>query len=453
MSAWTAVKKTWKNRSQGAPTTPLNAAGLNDLEDRLETVFDSVEKTSQLDTAGHAAAHNTVTELSRRARAAAIRGDERVKNKALTTSGVAPVMSSPPTFSQDASLPGGLTQSVNYAQSVYRWSGHKDPAYPSEVRIRGYTKAAGGYVSGAPSGRLEFDTDAAKISIRLNAVGTSAAMYVRLWVDDEATASVPQLLSSYSATQYLTWDFGSQARGRMRRITFEWESSANTLSMASVYVAATEMITSPSTISPRVVLVGDSQVQGAGGAWYCHGYAVQMARLLGWSDIWNLGVGTTGLIQTGSGGFADAGNYGSRLTDDVIAANPDVLYLQGTINDQNETGAAITAAAIDYVEEFRDSCPDALVIVTGPVFPATPTAAHLAVGTAMQSAASTLGVPYVDHLVPAVIKGTGNVGSPAGDGSADVYRNADNIHPSTVGHTATAVTAAMRAAQAIGVAL
>lgn len=38
----TWVDKVWKNRSEGAPTTPVSATGLNDLESRLSTAFDSV---------------------------------------------------------------------------------------------------------------------------------------------------------------------------------------------------------------------------------------------------------------------------------------------------------------------------------------------------------------------------------------------------------------------------
>lgn len=41
------VSKTWKNRSQGAPTTPIDAAGLNDLESRIGTLADSVVTTSE----------------------------------------------------------------------------------------------------------------------------------------------------------------------------------------------------------------------------------------------------------------------------------------------------------------------------------------------------------------------------------------------------------------------
>lgn len=41
------VSKNWKNRSEGAPTTPLSATGLDDLESRLSTAFAS--KVSQSD--------------------------------------------------------------------------------------------------------------------------------------------------------------------------------------------------------------------------------------------------------------------------------------------------------------------------------------------------------------------------------------------------------------------
>lgn len=46
------VSKTWKNRSQGAPTTPLDATGMNDLESRITTLADSVAtktERSQID--------------------------------------------------------------------------------------------------------------------------------------------------------------------------------------------------------------------------------------------------------------------------------------------------------------------------------------------------------------------------------------------------------------------
>jgi polygalacturonase len=42
------VSKTWKNRSQGAPTTPIDAAGLNDLETRIGTLASSVASRTEL---------------------------------------------------------------------------------------------------------------------------------------------------------------------------------------------------------------------------------------------------------------------------------------------------------------------------------------------------------------------------------------------------------------------
>lgn len=66
------VSKTWKNRSEGAPTTPVSATGLNDLESRLSTAFSALQASrGSVSPNAHGAVGNNVADDTAAVQAAA----------------------------------------------------------------------------------------------------------------------------------------------------------------------------------------------------------------------------------------------------------------------------------------------------------------------------------------------------------------------------------------------
>jgi lysophospholipase L1-like esterase len=180
---------------------------------------------------------------------------------------------------------------------------------------------------------------------------------------------------------------------------------------------------------PEVVFLGDSWTVGSG-ATGGHGFAPLAAERLGWQyDL--LGIGGSGYLARGGGG-----PYGERV-DAAVALEPDLIVVQGSLNDSLADVGQLDQAAADTLSRLHEAAGDAtaVLVVGAPHAPGTAPDVIQRINAAIAAAADAAGVTFVD---------------PARDNwtdPADPGIWADELHPNDVGHQriADALVPLMRA--------
>lgn len=162
---------------------------------------------------------------------------------------------------------------------------------------------------------------------------------------------------------------------------------------------------------PLAIIAGDSITEGSGAGPRMDNFAAQFGRMMGW-DVWASGSGGTGYTVGANGSSATRVTLGSRLQNDVIRWNPDVVIITMGRNDEGATSAALTAACNDVFSRLVAGLPDALIIVTSPLHFGTPPAAALTTRDTIKAAATAYGLTFIDMLAPVVFGGTGSVNFP-----------------------------------------
>ncbi len=132
---------------------------------------------------------------------------------------------------------------------------------------------------------------------------------------------------------------------------------------------------------PRVLFLGDSWTEGYGASKPGNGVATRLMARLGWTG-YATGIGGTGYLSDGPN---HEGTYLQRLLkvqQSEIGGNPDLVVVQGSINDDRKGLPAISAAVADVEAVIHNRWPSAQVLF---VLPFTPYA-------------SGTGDPYVSQL-------------------------------------------------------
>lgn len=116
---------------------------------------------------------------------------------------------------------------------------------------------------------------------------------------------------------------------------------------------------------PRLLVFGDSYVEGVGANSPSTIFASQAAAQLGWPVELN-GVGGTGYLNPGQSGAT----YLERLATLRAESQPNIILVEGGINDRDRNPSReIVAPAVQLVDELKDRFPDATIIIMGPVDP------------------------------------------------------------------------------------
>jgi lysophospholipase L1-like esterase len=167
---------------------------------------------------------------------------------------------------------------------------------------------------------------------------------------------------------------------------------------------------------PVVTFVGDSWTAGTGSE-SGRGYAAPAAERAGWTSH-VLGISGTGYLQ-GAPGHHFAGRIGRAAGTD-----PDVVVVQGSLNDDRSDLAALEPAVRDTLSDLRAAVdPGTVVLVIGASHtPGTDPATIESLNDAIGSAAETVGVRFVDPAEE-------NWNDPA-----DPTIWADPIHPNDAGY-------------------
>jgi lysophospholipase L1-like esterase len=167
---------------------------------------------------------------------------------------------------------------------------------------------------------------------------------------------------------------------------------------------------------PVVAFIGDSWTEGVG-ATALRGYSVLTAEQLGW-EYQGLGVGGSGYVQPGRGSTFD------QRVERAVATDPDVLVVQGSLNERRTPLAQLEPATLITLEHLRSAVDrDAVVLIVGSSYtPGTDRAVIDGINDTIEAAAERAGFAFVD---PAAENWT----DPA---EAGIW--ADPNHPNDAGH-------------------
>ncbi|MFE1665907.1 SGNH/GDSL hydrolase family protein [Microbacterium sp. P02] len=177
----------------------------------------------------------------------------------------------------------------------------------------------------------------------------------------------------------------------------------------------------------RVLIFGDSWTYGSAASDPTLGYAYIIARDLEW-DATVDGVRGSGYLQRGLGG----GTFAERIAGLDPALDPDLVIVEGSINDRRLPSTGYRAAVTAAWDALEVLYPEASIVILGPapqVLPVEPATARIDGDLAALAAAR--GWWYVSPLAEDWID-IGNYASMI-DTSA-----IGNNHPSTEGHAALA---------------
>lgn len=364
-------------------------------------------------------------------------------------------MASPPTVTPGSS--GGSTAIAN--SILYGPSGTTTDVFsffgcpatlgtvtPNDVMYSPQNTVSAGTVNNVGNFAVEFEWYGAEFELFVKGTGAHYLLMVdgqydnRDGRDDTATDGAGWLIN---------YDFGSTA---FRRIRFEFEA---TVYFGGIRIGPNDSIwKSSAPRGPKVIVTGDSFTETF------TTWPQMMGWLLGWRDIAIVGKGSTGYLDISAGGDT----FRDRAQKDIYDQNPDIVIVSGGLNDNNRSYASILAEANTFFAEIRAELPDAILIVSGVqyVFGAADSGI-VPVRDAVRTAAATyadayieqIGGPYpysgvdANYTDAGWMTGLGKVGATTGTGNSDIFRSADNTHPTQAGQDyrgfrhAQAIAAAM----------
>lgn len=167
-----------------------------------------------------------------------------------------------------------------------------------------------------------------------------------------------------------------------------------------------------------IAFLGDSFVAGYGGGG--GSYVDQVGSMLG-ATITADGVVGSGIVNYGEGQ-----PYGPRLAA-LLATDPDILVIQGSVNDLLTPSDAVATAATTLVDDAKTHRPRVSIVLVGPIYLTSETLpALLEQRAALQIVAAAEDITYVDP--------TGWIT----DETAPTLIGADRIHPTAAGYAVIA---------------
>jgi lysophospholipase L1-like esterase len=294
-----------------------------------------------------------------------------------------------------------------------------------------------GYLTTTPSlaawtWEAEWMTDAPLMEVVFLA---TAATNVRVLVDGQYATAAPIVPNAYSGSQIIRLDFSSVRKGR--RIQFR---SRGAVGFQGVKVTTKDAVWQPDQADVlKIAVTGDSFGEGQGIASPYDpdaAYPLQLGHLLGWADIRQVAVGSTGYVTTASG-------VRSKVRDQIPNWGfvPDVIVCAAGYNDQGTgvtTAATATEAALAWAA-MRAIAPKAPLFIIGPWIGRRTATNMLPYETALLAAFTAWGgsnayFVKVSGDPSPWTTGTGYVGATTGTGNGDFYMASDAVHPTDAGH-------------------
>lgn len=263
-----------------------------------------------------------------------------------------------------------------------------------------------------------------------DAGGMAAAGAVEIWVDDVplSLGSPPETGTAVGRFAYLAW-----MEKAPRKITV----CTYLVSQHAYWVNTGDTIT-PTTApeqSSTLFLLGDSWAEGT--AFGPVTFARLLPRYLGVDDISFSGQGGTGYVNAGPTGQGKSVIGSADRLGCVVASGADDVVIFGSVNDDSQSPAAITAAATAAYSYLATNLPAARVHVVLPQHPnsvAEVDPGHVANVAAVRAAAEAAANVHSVIDTAGWLTGTGYSTMRTGDGNRDVFIGPDSVHPTPEGH-------------------
>jgi lysophospholipase L1-like esterase len=145
---------------------------------------------------------------------------------------------------------------------------------------------------------------------------------------------------------------------------------------------------------PTVLIFGDSWTYGSAASIPTLGYAYVVAGIAGWTTIVD-GVRSSGYLKPG----LDGPDFGTRISALDASLDPDLIIVQGSINDRREPAAGYRAAVDAAWDAFAARYPRAQIVILGPAPQVLPVDAAIArIDRDLQGAASARGWWYISPV-------------------------------------------------------
>jgi lysophospholipase L1-like esterase len=274
---------------------------------------------------------------------------------------------------------------------------------------------------------VAFMFDGSVFEFEQKGVGTPSSNY-RIYVDGQySTATFHTGVPTNGAAYHTKVDFGSRA---VRYIRLELLQGGG---FGGLKVGPNDTVWKPSVpVGPKVVVIGDSFTEGTGSTTAFLGYVQYLAAYLGWVNVTNSGLGSTGyLAATGTipGPGTPKMPFSGRIQGDVINQSPDIVIFAGGINDAAQQGLQNAVESVH--KQVRQALPSSLIITLGPFWPRS--TGYL---TSERNAIKAGSASYSDLFIDTEgwFTGTGRVDATTGSGNADLYTSSDTTHPTVDGH-------------------
>jgi hypothetical protein len=286
-----------------------------------------------------------------------------------------------------------------------------------------------------------------ELELKIRAAGT-ATVGLRLKVRNTATGlweyAYEGLLGNRADFNevFIPIDFGS---AKWREIELEYSSNAmfGGIRCSTLY----RPYPLPQVDGLRIIAPGDSMLASisetvaAAPNTSLRGSTIPLLQqLLGQPDVWNSGVGATGLLNDNSN---TRSNLLERVQLDIIDPAPDAVIWTPGVNDSGSTAAAIQAAWETALGQCVDALPGCVHFVVAPLLNASDTTNqwdNFLAGTTAAVAQYPKHVYFRDTIGEDYAYGTGRQGTTTGDGNADLIRGPDSTHDTLLGHEHNALT-------------
>lgn len=382
------VSKTWKNRSQGAPTTPLDATGLNDLETRLTTAFDSVASKA-------VAGSRTLTARRILATARLGDGEELHPDAGSYTSTVSAGSAATSIASGVRIAPKRLSSTlIDVAGDPhFEYVGQR----PGQLDVSSSDMCFADYLTGG-SGQAARD----HWRPRWQYQGTEFEAYIRArtttikhrwWVDGlPLTADYVETATTAGFRHMIKLAFPAEGAHVI-------ELDIENIEFGGVYIEPAGSIRRSPTSRPTLYGFGDSILAGAAGISYADTWVRRAAQRLG-CDWINGAIGGTGMLNNGGTASAD---WPSRIAD-VTDMSPDLLLVVGSRNDvgySTYTATDIENTATELYADLLTALPNTPIIAGGLWIGAdTLGSTYYAAENALRAAAEANNIPFISFVDP-----------------------------------------------------
>jgi lysophospholipase L1-like esterase len=232
------------------------------------------------------------------------------------------------------------------------------------------------------------------------------------------------------ATRFIRVDFPAAGRRRV-------ELELGGCDIEGVYIPQTGSVWAAPPKGPKAICVGDSYTESSGDYTNMDSWVTAFADTMGWENVWNSGIGSTGWAKESATGANNS--IEDRVAVTVNAYSPDVVFFLAGYNDRAVDSAPYTTtknAVTAALSSVRAALPDALIIVGlntahSPVDGSVDT-----VYKPIQDAINASAGPYADILLDTasagLFTGSGTTSAPSGSGNSDVYLDVTN-HPMKAG--------------------